>query len=90
MKTIIFKGKECKAERVSFYAKRGPYTHGWVKGWQLVDMDGNVVVHGDCGRPSSAYAYQSARYQTRARLMEDVSFQQEEWEHREARKRGEA
>lgn len=83
--SVIFRGGQCSAERVNFYVKRGPYTHGYVKGWQLVDMTGKVVISGDPGRPSSAFEYQTARYPTRKFLMDDVQHMNECWERRQAK-----
>lgn len=84
--SIEFKGQECKAERVGITVKKGAYEHKSVKGWQLVDKEGNVVINGHPGNPKSAYEYQQPKYKTRKELLEDVDYYNECWREREARK----
>ena len=70
MKTISYRGRECVAVRDEFYVKRGPYTHGWIFGWELRDANtGDVVISGDPGQPRSSYEVQKARFRTKADLM---------------------
>lgn len=83
MATISFQGKECKLERVGIYVKRGAYTHGLVKGWQLVDMDGNIIISGQPGQPRFAEEYQKPRYETKKSLLSAIEDQQEWWERRQ-------
>ena len=84
----MVKGVECKLERVGIYCKKGAYSHGHTMGWQAVDMEGNVVVDGDPGQPQSAYEYQQPKFKTRKELVEDIEYDNEEWEERKRRRAG--
>ena len=84
--TIEFKGQTCKAERVNIILKKGAYEHKGVKGWQLVDMKGNIVINGNPGKPRAAYEYQQPKYKTRKALLEDVDYYNECWREHNARK----
>lgn len=67
-KTIDYKGQTCTAHRVDVYVKRGAYSHGYVKGWELRNAEGSVVVNPEPLRCASAYEYQTARFTTLASL----------------------
>lgn len=61
-KEMIYKNELCTAHRVDVYVKRGAYKHGYVKGWELRNNEGEVIVDPRPLTCASAYAYQTARF----------------------------
>lgn len=92
-KTMIYKGEACNARRVDVYVKRGAYAHGHVKGWELCNDAGAVVVDSQPSRASSAYEYQAARFPTLSSLRSWVDSENAHvarWEERRRALKGDA
>jgi len=69
LKTITYEGRECKAVRSDFYVKRGEYSHGWIKSWELHDAEtGTVVVSGKPWMARAAYDFVKPKYATKKEL----------------------
>lgn len=72
-KQVMMNGIAHVARREDIHVKRGEYTHGDVKGWNLYEVDtGRLVISSDPGRPRSSYEFQQAKYPTFADLMDAV------------------
>jgi len=72
-KQVMMNGIAHVARREDIHVKRGEYTHGDVKGWNLYEADtGRLVISSDPGRPRSSYEFQQAKYPTFADLMDAV------------------
>lgn len=84
--TIMVEGVECELERVEFYLKKGAYSHAYVKGWQAVDMNGEIVISGDPGAARSAEEYQQPKFKTKKELVYSIEFDNQEWGERKRRR----
>jgi len=70
LKSFEHNGRECYAVRSDFYVKRGPYTHGWIKGWELWEVGTDkIIVSGDPGQPHSSYEFQKPKHPTKRALL---------------------